>query len=79
MLLLQYGKFTFIWILVYLALLLIFNKGVIVALFFRRFKATGMPKFFIKQYMASSLIKFTAIVLVSAGVFYLVEKGKIPV
>jgi len=76
----RFGAFSFTLIFsAYIASLLLFNNGVIVVLILRKMKAAGMPEFFIKKYIAASLIKFLAVILVSAGVFYLLQTGKIPV
>lgn len=73
----RYGAFSFAWIFsLYILSLLLFNNGVIVAMIFRKLKSAGMPEFFIKKYIASSMIKMIAIVLVAACVFYLIETGK---
>jgi hypothetical protein len=76
----RFGKFSFVWIFsAYIASLLLFNNGVIVALVLRKLKAAGMPQFFITKYLVSSAIKFVAIILISVGVFYLISTGQIPV
>jgi hypothetical protein len=76
----RFGKFSFVWIFsAYIASLLLFNNGVIVALVLRKLKAAGMPRFFITKYLVSSAIKFVAVILISVGVFYLISTGQIPV
>jgi hypothetical protein len=76
----RFGKFSFVWIFsAYIASLLLFNNGVIVALVLRKLKAAGMPRFFMTKYLVSSAIKFVAVILISVGVFYLISTGQIPV
>jgi hypothetical protein len=51
---------------------------VIVAMIYRKLKSADMPEFFIKKYIASSMIKIVAIVLVAACVFFWIKTGKMP-
>jgi phosphatidylglycerophosphate synthase len=76
----RYGNFSFTLIFsAYILSLLLFNNGVIVAMIVRKLKAAAMPEFFIKKYIASSIIKITAILLVAACVFYWIKTGKMPI
>jgi hypothetical protein len=75
----RFGQFAFAWMFSsYIAALLLFNNGVIVVMILRKLKAAAMPEFFIKKFVLSSLIKFLAVIAVSAGVFYLIQSGKLP-
>ncbi len=75
----RFGQFSFAWMFSsYIAALLLFNNGVIVVMILRKLKAAAMPEFFIKKFVLSSLIKFLAVIAVSAGVFYLIQSGKLP-
>ncbi len=62
----------------YIGALLFFNNGVIVAMVLRKLKAAGMPDFFIKKFIASSVIKIVAIILVAAGFIYLIQTRQFP-
>jgi amino acid transporter len=75
----RYGEFSFVWIFsAYILSLLLFNNGVIVAMIYRKLKSADMPEFFIKKYIASSMIKIVAIVLVAACVLFWIKTGKMP-
>jgi len=76
----RFGQFNFAWMFgSYIAALLLFNNGVIVVMILRKLKAAPMPEFFIKKFVQSSLIKLLAVIAVSAGVFYLIQSGKLPI
>ena len=76
----RFGQFTFAWMFgSYITALLLFNNGVIVVMILRKLKAAAMPKLFIKKFVQSSLIKLLAVIAVSAGVFYLIQSGKLPI
>jgi predicted signal transduction protein with EAL and GGDEF domain len=76
----RFGQFTFAWMFSsYVAALLLFNNGVIVMMIWKKLKAAAMPEFFIKKFVLSSLIKLLAVIVVSAGVFYLIQSGKLPI
>ncbi len=73
------GNFPFAWLFgSYIAALLFFNNGVIVVMVLRKLRAAGMPESFVKKFIASSLIKFVAIVLVAAGFLYLIQTHQFP-
>ncbi|MEY4003535.1 MAG: hypothetical protein RIT07_1577 [Bacteroidota bacterium] len=75
----RFGQFTFAWMFgSYVTALLLFNNGVIVLMILKKLKAAAMPEIFIKRFVQSSLIKFLAVMVVSAGVFYLLQSGKLP-
>lgn len=75
----RFGQFTFAWMFgSYVTALLLFNNGVIVLMIWKKLKAAAMPEIFIKRFVQSSLIKFLAVMVVSAGVFYLLQSGKLP-
>ncbi len=62
----------------YIAALLLFNNVVLVALVLRKLKAAGMPEFFVKKFIASSVISLVAIILVAAGFTYLIQTDQFP-
>ena len=75
----RFGQFTFAWMFgSYVTALLLFNNGVIVLMIWKKLKVAAMPEIFIKRFVQSSLIKFLAVMVVSAGVFYLLQSGKLP-
>jgi hypothetical protein len=75
----RFGTFPFEALFgLYIAALLLFNNGVIVVMVLRKLRTAGMPELFIKKFVASSVIKFVAIILVAAGFLYLIKTQQFP-